>query len=77
MNAADEQPGSLDRLREILEEAQENGDAHVEVFALDALARVASEAGDIARARTLREAAESRFADASHFITERDRVDAR
>ena len=61
----------------ILEEARRNGDAHVEVFALDALARIAAEAGDDAGARTLREAADDRFAAASHFITERDRVDAR
>ena len=77
MNAADGQPGALDRLRAILEEARQNGDAHVEVFALDALARIAAEAGDDAGARTLREAADDRFAAASHFITERDRVDAR
>ena len=31
-------PTRRDRLREILEEARRNGDAHVEVFALDALA---------------------------------------
>jgi predicted ATPase/DNA-binding SARP family transcriptional activator len=77
MNAADGQPGALDRLSAILEEAQRNGDAHVEVFALDALARSAADAGDYAGARTLREAADDRFTTASHFITERDRVDAR
>ena len=77
MDAADGQPGAPDRLRAIVEEARRNGDAHVEVFALDALARIAAEAGDSAGARALREAADDRFAAASHFITERDRVDAR
>ncbi len=77
MNAADGQPEALDRLRAMLEEARQNDDAHVEVFALDALARSAAEAGDDAGALPLRDAADDRFAAASHFITERDRVDAR
>jgi hypothetical protein len=77
MDAADGQPGAPDRLGAILEEARRNGDAHVEVFALDALARIAANAGDSAGARALHEAADDRFAAASHFITERDRVDTR
>ena len=52
-------------------------DAPVEVFALDALARLAADAGDAATARDLSEAADRRMAAASHFITERDRTDAR
>jgi hypothetical protein len=65
------------RLAAILDDARRDGDAHVEVFALDALARIAAEAGDVAAARRLREAADLRMASASHFITELDRVDAR
>ncbi len=49
----------------------------VEVFALDALARLAADAGDAAAARDLAEAADRRMEAASHFITERDRTDAR
>ena len=65
-----------ERLEAILEAAQRDGDAHVEVFALDALARIASEAGDTPRAQELREMADRRMDSASHFITQRDRVDA-
>ena len=51
------------------------GDAHVEVFALDALARIAADAGDAPR-HELCEAADRGWSAASHFITDRDRVDA-
>ena len=44
-------PRRGDRLAAILDDARRNDDAHVEVFALDALARLAAEAGDIATAR--------------------------
>jgi predicted ATPase/DNA-binding SARP family transcriptional activator len=77
LDAADGVPGAEERLAAILDDARRDGDAHVEVFALDALARVATEAGDGAAARELREAADLRMASASHFITELDRVDAR
>ena len=53
MDAADREPGAEGRLVAILDEARLNDHAHVEVFALDALARVAAEAGDIATARNL------------------------
>ena len=52
-------------------------DAPVEVFALDALARIAAAAGDISTARDLCEAADRRMEAASHFITDLDRTDAR
>ena len=51
-------------------------DAPVEVFALDALARIADGAGDASTARDLSEAADRRMEAASHFITDRDRTDA-
>jgi len=76
MDAADRQPGSKDRLATILDKARDDGDAHVEVFALDALARIAAEAGDITTARDLCETADRRMEAASHFITDLDRTDA-
>ncbi len=74
LDAADSVPGTEQRLVALLDRARRDGDAPVEVFALDALARLA---GDPATAQELSEAADRRMAAASHFITERDRVDAR
>ena len=59
-----------DALAALLERAQRADDAPAEVFALDALARLT---GD----RDLYAAADARMETASHFITERDRVDRR
>ena len=70
-------PAPSERLVAILDEARGDDDAHVEVFALDALARIAAKRGDIAAARGLCEAADRRMEAASHFITELDRTDAR
>ena len=53
-----------------------NDDAHVEVFALDALAPVAAAAGDQKAAHALCEEADRRMERAAHFIAERDRTDA-
>ena len=47
MDAADQVPDAGPRLAAILDEARRDGDAHVEVFALDALGRLAAEAGDV------------------------------
>ena len=69
---ADEQ-----RLEEILAEARRDDNAPVEVFALDALARIAAGRGEVAMARDLGQAADLRMKSASHFITDRDRTDAR
>jgi predicted ATPase/DNA-binding SARP family transcriptional activator len=66
-----------EQLATVLADARRAELPHVEVFALDALARIAAEAGDITRARELCETADRRMKDASHFITEFDRVDAR
>lgn len=76
MDAAAREPAAEGRLVAILDEARLNDHAHVEVFALDALARVAAEAGDIATARNLCETADRRMQAASHFITDLDRTDA-
>ena len=59
-----------DQLAALLERARRGGDAPAEVFALDALARLT---GD----DDLYAAADARMDSASHFITERDRVDRR
>ncbi len=77
LDARDHVAGAQQRLVAILDAARSDDDAAVEVFALDALARMALEAGDVATARDLCEAADRRMETASHFITERDRTDAR
>ncbi|MEA2363810.1 MAG: hypothetical protein QOD71_2955 [Thermoleophilaceae bacterium] len=77
LDAEDGVPGAEQRLVAILEDARRDDDAPVEVFALDALARIAAEGGDIATARDLCEAADRRMESASHFVTELDRADAR
>ena len=66
-------PGAEQRLAAILDDARRDDDAPVEVFALDALARLARRA---TRRRATATAADRRMAAASHFITERDRTDA-
>jgi tetratricopeptide (TPR) repeat protein len=76
LDAADEVPGAHERLVAILDSARLSGEAHVEVFALDALARTAASEGDIDTAYTLWEAADQHMETASHFITELDRADA-
>jgi predicted ATPase/DNA-binding SARP family transcriptional activator len=76
MDAADRQPGAEERLVAILDDARRNDTAHVEVFALDALARIAAQTGDLATARHLCQTADRRMHAASHFITDLDRTDA-
>jgi predicted ATPase/DNA-binding SARP family transcriptional activator len=76
MDAADQLTGAEDRLLEILENAVLDDDAPVEVFALDALARLTAGTGDLATARSICQKADRRMEAASHFITELDRTDA-
>ena len=76
LDAADGVAGAENRLTGLLDDAVLADDAPVEVFARDALARLAIEAGDLVRARELSAAADRRMEAASHFITERDRTDA-
>jgi predicted ATPase/DNA-binding SARP family transcriptional activator len=76
MDAADRVPSAEERLVRYVDDARQRGDAPVEVFALDALARLAAVAGDITRARQLCAAADRRMEAASHFITDLDRTDA-
>jgi hypothetical protein len=77
LDAADQVSGADDRLVVVLQDARLRQDAPVEVIALDALARLAAESGDIPAARGLCEAADRRMEAASHFITDADRSDAR
>jgi predicted ATPase/DNA-binding SARP family transcriptional activator len=76
MDAADRVSGAKQRLLVVLDDARLHEDAHVEVFALDALARIAAESGDTTTARDLCETADRRMEAASHFITDLDRSDA-
>jgi predicted ATPase/DNA-binding SARP family transcriptional activator len=69
--------GAEERLLAILDGARRDGHAHVEVFALDALACVAARNGDLDTAHDLCAAADRRMEVVSHFITELDRTDAR
>ena len=69
--------GAQLQLVAILDDARVNDDAPVEVLALDALARIAAETDDIAKAQDLCETADRRMEAASHAITDRDRTDAR
>ena len=70
LDAAEGDARAEARLEALLEAARGDDDAPVEVFALDALGRLTGDAG-------LHELADRRMAAASHFITERDRVDRR
>lgn len=77
MDVADDGPDARERLRRLLDEAREVDDAPVEVFALDALARIAFQSGDTSTALDLCEVADRRMGAASHLITDLDRTDAR
>jgi tetratricopeptide (TPR) repeat protein len=76
MNIDNSHGDAKEHLVAILEAARRNDQAHVEIFALDALARIATEAGDTAAARDLSRKANRRMQVASHFITDLDRTDA-
>lgn len=76
MDAADHVPGAEERLVVLLDDARLMDAAHVEVLALDALALMAAESGDIHTALSLCSAADDRMAAASNVITVRDRCDA-
>jgi predicted ATPase/DNA-binding SARP family transcriptional activator len=77
LDAGDRVAGAQERLVAILDDARRGDDAPVEVFALDALARIAAQEGDAPTARELCEVADRRIDAASHFIAELDRTDAR
>ena len=76
MDGADHVPGAEERLLRILDEARRHDDAPVEVFALDALARIAAATPDVSTARDRCADADRRLSAAAHFITDLDRTDA-
>jgi hypothetical protein len=77
MNIDDPHADAEQRLTTLLAEARRDDLPHVEVFALDALAHIAADAGDLAKAHQLCGRADRRMEDAAHFITDFDRVDVR
>ena len=62
-------------LERLLDEAGSAGNREVEVYALDALARIAAERGDRARARELLDTAESLAPTVVHLVDDHDRLD--
>ena len=76
MSLDDPHADAAQHLTAILDEARRADQAHVEVFALDALARIAADSGNTAEARELCAIADQRMDAASHFITDLDRTDA-
>jgi tetratricopeptide (TPR) repeat protein len=62
-------------LEQLLDEAGAAGNREVEVYALDALARIAAERGDRARAGELLEKAETLAATVGHVVDDHDRLD--
>jgi predicted ATPase/DNA-binding SARP family transcriptional activator len=72
----DDQHGGAERVLAILEAARRDNEPHVEVFALDALARHAAGNGDLTAAQELCDEADRRMDAASDFITDLDRADA-
>jgi predicted ATPase/DNA-binding SARP family transcriptional activator len=77
LDAADGTPGAPQRLASLLADAQGRDDGDVEVFALDALGRLALSAGDRATALRLCRSADERMRAGTQFATELDRTDAR
>jgi hypothetical protein len=77
IDAADGEAVAQDHLVAVLDQARAQDAAHVEVFALDALARLAAGSGREDQARELLDLADRRMEAVSHFITEHDRADAR
>jgi hypothetical protein len=63
-------------LREVLEEARDTENLEVQVYALDALARVSADSGDIASARVLLAESDDLAPDVAHVVDASDRLDA-
>jgi predicted ATPase len=76
LDARQNDPGAAERLHELLDDARLRDDAPVEVLALDALAHIAADTGNLDTARRLCAAGDQRMEAAAHFISELDRVDA-
>jgi tetratricopeptide (TPR) repeat protein len=65
-----------DALDAVLADARETGDREVQVLALDALARLAANRGDLATARRLLESADDLATGVQHVVDDLDRLDA-
>jgi predicted ATPase/DNA-binding SARP family transcriptional activator len=77
LDVADQIPGAAEQLASLLDDAQGRNDGDVEVFALDALARLALSSGDQATALALCGSADERMRAGTQFLTDLDRSDAR
>ena len=69
-------PGAEDRLRKLLEDAEQSGDRDVEVLACDAIARHCADTDRMAAAQEWLARADERFPAAAYLIVDHDRVDA-
>jgi tetratricopeptide (TPR) repeat protein len=76
VNAQTARYGMPSRAPEILDQARRAGDPEVQVYATDALARLASERGDLTKAEQLLRAADDLAVAAAHVVDGSDRVDA-
>ena len=76
VNARTASGGNADELHDILDQGRRAGEPEVQVYATDALARLASERGERAKAHELLRAADDIAAAAAHVVDSSDRVDA-
>ena len=63
-------------IEQVLEEARSAGNVEVQVYALDALGRLAAESGDLDRAGSLLDDSDALAAQVAHLVDESDRYDA-
>ena len=75
MDAEGGVPDAAGRLELIFEKAQAANDLEVQVLALDALAGLRAEAGDISESNEMLDRADALMAAAGHRLTEGDRLD--
>ncbi|MET0997390.1 MAG: BTAD domain-containing putative transcriptional regulator [Marmoricola sp.] len=68
--------GDVRALEQVLEEAHSTGNAEVQLFALDALARLAARSGDTESARSLLADSDGLAPAVAHVVDESDRYDA-
>jgi predicted ATPase len=68
--------GDVRALEQVLVEARTSDNAEVTVFALDALARLAAESGEVGAARSLVAEADALAPTVAHSVDETDRADA-
>jgi hypothetical protein len=76
VNARTTGGGNADELHDILDQGRRAGEPEVQVYAADALARLAHDRGERAKAHELLRAADDIAAAAAHVVDSSDRVDA-